>query len=200
MSDQLKTSGRLYTEDEMLQLSGIQHYVFCPRQWALIHIEQQWNDNSLTVEGTLLHEVDNATEILRRSAIKIARIPEIDSLRGIEGECAVEYFNAFPHLILIKDPQFSFKNRNRRPPTDPVNAMLSMGYSLLANDCASALEGVGLDPAVGFLHTLRPGRNSLALDLMEEMRAYIVDRLVISLVNTRQVSILIYRQCYLLAI
>ena len=144
---------------------------------------RDYPDNAASVQ------VNNATEMLRRSAIKVARIPEIDSLRGIEGESAVEYFNVFPHLILNKDPQFSFKNRNRRPPTDPINAMLSMGYSLLANDCVSALEGVGLDPAVGFLHTLRPGRNSLALDLMEEMRAYIVDRLVISLVNTRQVSI-----------
>ena len=134
-------------------------------------------------------QVDHATEMLRRAAIRVTRMPEIDSLRGIEGEGAVEYFNAFPHLFLNNDFRFTFKNRNRRPPTDPINAMLSMGYSLLANDCASALEGVGLDPAAGFLHTLRPGRNSLALDLMEEMRAYIVDRLVITLVNTRQISV-----------
>lgn len=134
-------------------------------------------------------QVKHSAEMLRRAAIKIAHIPEIDTIRGIEGEGAFEYFNAFPHLILNTDSKFTFRNRNRRPPTDPINAMLSMGYSLLANDCASALEGVGLDPAVGFLHTLRPGRNSLALDLMEEMRAYIVDRLVISLVNTKQICI-----------
>lgn len=133
--------------------------------------------------------VNHSAEMLRRSAIRTLNLPEIDTLRGIEGVGAAEYFNAFPHLILNADPKFTFRNRNRRPPTDPVNAMLSMGYSLLANDCASALEGVGLDPAVGFLHTLRPGRNSLALDLMEEMRAYIVDRLVISLINTRQVNV-----------
>lgn len=134
-------------------------------------------------------QVNHSAEMLRRSAIKVSHLPEVDTIRGIEGESAVEYFSAFPHLILNSDPKFNFQKRNRRPPTDPVNAMLSMGYSLLANDCASALEGVGLDPAVGFLHTLRPGRNSLALDLMEEMRAYIVDRLVISLINTRQISI-----------
>lgn len=143
---------------------------------------RDYPDNSASAQ------VDHSAEMLRRSAIKVSQIPEIDTLRGIEGEGAVEYFNVFPHLILNTDPKFTFKNRNKRPPTDPVNAMLSMGYSLLANDCASALEGVGLDPAVGFLHTLRPGRKSLALDLMEEMRAYIVDRLVISLINTRQIS------------
>ncbi|MDE7419481.1 MAG: type I-C CRISPR-associated endonuclease Cas1c [Muribaculaceae bacterium] len=134
------------------------------------------------------NQVEHSAEMLRRAALKVSQIPVIDTLRGIEGESAVEYFNAFPHLFLNQDPRFLFKNRNRRPPTDPINAMMSMGYSLLANDCASALEGVGLDPAVGFLHTLRPGRNSLALDLMEEMRAYIVDRLIISLVNTRQIN------------
>lgn len=133
--------------------------------------------------------VDRSAEMLRRAALKVAHVTEIDTLRGIEGEGAVEYFNAFPHLILNADSRFTFKNRNRRPPTDPINAMLSLGYSLLANDCASALEGVGLDSAVGFLHALRPGRNSLALDLMEEMRAYVVDRLVISLINTKQISI-----------
>ncbi len=135
------------------------------------------------------NQVEQCAESLRRLAIKATQNPEINSLRGIEGDGAATYFSVFPYLILNTKPIFAFNNRNRRPPTDPLNAMLSMGYSLLANDCASALEGVGLDPAVGFMHTLRPGRNSLALDLMEEMRAYIVDRLVISLVNTRQIGV-----------
>ncbi len=135
-----------------------------------------------------LTHVEQSAETLRRLALQTNLKPEADLLLGIEGEGAAAYFSAFPHLIVNPEPSFTFKNRNRRPPTDPINAMLSMGYALLANDCASALEGVGLDPAAGFMHTLRPGRNSLALDLMEEMRAYIVDRLVISLVNTRQIT------------
>lgn len=133
-------------------------------------------------------KVEDSAETLRRLAIRASSSSEINSLRGLEGDGAAVYFDAFPHLILNKEPQFTFNVRNRRPPTDPINAMLSLGYSLLANECTSALEGVGLDPAIGFMHTLRPGRPSLALDLMEEMRSYIVDRLVISLVNTRQVN------------
>ncbi len=134
-------------------------------------------------------QVEHCAEALRRLAIKTNQNLEINSLLGIEGEGAATYFSVFQNLILNPKPGFVFKNRNRRPPTDPINAMLSLGYALLANDCSSALEGVGLDPAVGFMHTLRPGRNSLALDLMEEMRAYMVDRLVISLVNTRQIRV-----------
>ena len=132
--------------------------------------------------------VEYAAQRLKWLSLSARAVDSLDSLRGIEGEAAAEYFNAFPCLILNNDSDFKFDTRNRRPPTDMVNAMLSMGYSLLANECAAALEGVGLDPAVGFLHTMRPGRNSLALDLMEEMRSYIVDRLVLSLINNRQFS------------
>ncbi|MDE6717176.1 MAG: type I-C CRISPR-associated endonuclease Cas1c [Muribaculaceae bacterium] len=135
-----------------------------------------------------IQKVEHAAEVLRRLAVTSTQISDPDSLRGIEGEGAASYFSVFNSLILNTDPCFTFRTRNRLPPTDPVNAMLSLGYTLLANECAAALEGVGLDPAVGFMHSLRPGRNSLALDLMEELRAYIVDRLVISLINTRQVD------------
>lgn len=112
----------------------------------------------------------------------------IDELRGIEGEAAASYFAAFPQLITCNDPAFTFTGRNRRPPTDPVNALLSFVYTLLVHDCRSALEGVGLDPCVGYLHTDRPGRPSLALDLMEEFRAFLADRLVLSLINRRQIQ------------
>ena len=112
----------------------------------------------------------------------------IDELRGIEGEAAASYFAAFPALLTAKDEAFAFTGRNRRPPTDPVNALLSFTYTLLVHDCRSALEGVGLDPCVGFLHTDRPGRPSLALDLMEEFRAFLADRLVLSLLNRRQIQ------------
>lgn len=133
-------------------------------------------------------DVDAAAEKLRYRCTLSDRSTDMDELRGIEGEAARIYFSVFQNLILNPDRNFAFDGRVRRPPTDMVNAMLSMGYSLLSNDCTAALEGVGLDPASGFMHSLRPGRNSLALDLMEEMRSYIVDRLVLSLINNRQVA------------
>lgn len=108
-------------------------------------------------------------------------------LRGLEGDAANAYFSVFSHLILQQKDSFPFVCRNRRPPKDAVNAMLSFVYTLLANDTAAALESVGLDPYVGFLHTLRPGRCSLALDVMEEFRAYMGDRLVLSLINKGQI-------------
>ena len=115
-------------------------------------------------------------------------VPSLDELRGIEGDSANEYFGCFDSLILAEKEHFYFRGRSRRPPTDRMNALLSLGYSLLAADMTSALETVGLDPCVGFLHRDRPGRPSLALDLMEELRAYLVDRFVLSLVNLRKVT------------
>ena len=104
------------------------------------------------------------------------------------GYCASFYFGIFNELILNQKEDFSFNGRNKRPPLDRINAMLSFGYSLLANDCAGTLEGAGLDSYVGFLHRDRPGRRSLALDLMEEMRAPLVDRFVLTMVNNRQIK------------
>jgi CRISPR-associated protein Cas1 len=109
-----------------------------------------------------------------------------DRLRGSEGEAATLYFAVFDHLIRSPDPGLRWTGRSRRPPLDPVNALLSFLYTLLTHDCRSACESVGLDPAVGFLHRDRPGRPSLALDLMEELRAPLADRLALSLVNRRQ--------------
>lgn len=111
-----------------------------------------------------------------------------EELRGHEGDAASIYFSVFAHLSRTTDPVFRFNGRNRRPPRDAVNCMLSFVYTLIANDCTAALESVGLDPYVGLFHTLRPGRTSLALDIMEELRAYLGDRLVLSLINRRQVS------------
>jgi len=111
-----------------------------------------------------------------------------DEVRGIEGMAAAEYFGVFNHLIVDQKEDFIFNDRNRRPPLDPVNALLSFVYTLLAHDVRSAIETVGLDPAVGFLHRDRPGRPGLALDLMEEFRPVIADRLVLSLINRRQVG------------
>ena len=112
----------------------------------------------------------------------------VDELRGIEGEAAQAYYEIFDNLILNEHSAFEFTCRSRRPPLDPVNALLSFFYTLLAHDCRSALETVGLDSAVGFLHRDRPGRPSLALDLMEELRPVLADRLALSLINRRQIS------------
>lgn len=118
---------------------------------------------------------------------------DLDRLRGNEGEAAALYFGCFPHALRVVDPAVCFRGRSRRPPMDPVNALLSFVYTLLVHDCRGALEGVGLDPAAGFLHRMRPGRPSLALDLMEELRANLADRLVLSMLNRRELGIADFR-------
>ena len=110
---------------------------------------------------------------------------DLDALRGLEGEASVRYFHVFDEMVLNQKADFLFDGRNRRPPTDNMNALLSFAYVLLSNDCASALESVGLDSYVGFMHRDRPGRTSLALDLMEEFRSVMVDRFVLTLINKR---------------
>ena len=138
-------------------------------------------------------KIDIAT--IRRASSSIYRLLEelalavdLDEIRGIEGMAASEYFAVFNQLIVDQKEDFVFNERNRRPPLDPVNALLSFIYTLLVHDVRSALETVGLDPTVGFLHRDRPGRPGLALDLMEEFRPVIADRLVLSLINRRQVA------------
>jgi CRISPR-associated protein Cas1 len=117
---------------------------------------------------------------------RLERQQPLDTVRGLEGESARYYFEVFDHLILVQKEEFFFKERNRRPPLDNVNSLLSFVYTLLTHDARSALESVGLDPAVGFLHRDRPGRPGLALDLVEEFRPVLADRFVLSLVNKRQ--------------
>ncbi|MEI6125851.1 MAG: type I-C CRISPR-associated endonuclease Cas1c [Pseudomonadota bacterium] len=112
----------------------------------------------------------------------------LDKVRGYEGDAARQYFSVFDHLIVAQKEDFFFHERSRRPPLDNVNGLLSFIYTLVMHDVRSALEAVGLDPAVGFLHRDRPGRPGLALDLMEEFRPFIADRLVLSLVNMKQVQ------------
>ena len=150
----------------------------------------RWVIERVTRDHALQVDVDN----LKRSSEKIQeilkRIPSaenVDYLRGLEGKAADYYFSVFGQLILQQKMDFSFQGRNRRPPLDNVNALLSFSYSLLEGMCYSALEMVGLDPYVGFMHTLRPGRKSLALDLMEELRSVYADRFVLSLINRREI-------------
>lgn len=118
----------------------------------------------------------------------IQQTKTLDELRGYEGECATLYFGVLSSLIISQQEDFVFVQRTKRPPLDPVNALLSFLYSILVNDVRSALETVGLDPQVGFLHQLRSGRPSLALDLMEEFRAYLGDRIMLNLINLKQVT------------
>lgn len=113
---------------------------------------------------------------------------DLDAVRGREGDISRVYFGVFDCLITAQKEDFFFRGRNRRPPMDNMNALLSFVYTLLAHDCISALEAIGLDPQVGFLHRDRPGRPSLALDLMEEFRPFFADRLALSLVNLKQVQ------------
>ncbi|TYT75111.1 type I-C CRISPR-associated endonuclease Cas1c [Desulfobotulus mexicanus] len=128
------------------------------------------------------------TEKLLSDRIRtLTSVEDCDTARGMEGDAARAYFSAFPDLIRKSDPAFAFSGRNRRPPKDAVNALLSLFYTLLVHDVRSALETVGLDSAVGFLHKDRPGRPSLALDMMEELRPVFCDRLTVSLINREQV-------------
>jgi CRISPR-associated protein Cas1 len=113
---------------------------------------------------------------------------DLEVLRGIEGESANTYFGVFDHLITAQKEDFKFCERNRRPPLDKVNCLLSFLYTIVMHDVRSALETVGLDPAVGFLHRDRPGRYGLALDMMEEFRPFLADRLTLSLINLCQVQ------------
>jgi CRISPR-associated protein Cas1 len=132
--------------------------------------------------------VSTTVERLGQVQRKVAATLSREQLRALEGEGAAYYFSAFDKVILVDSTEFEFRGRTRRPPTDRVNALLSFAYSLLALDLRSALEAVGLDPYVGFLHVERPGRPSLALDIAEEFRAAFADRLVLSLINRRQID------------
>lgn len=149
-------------------------------------IERTMRDNGMRVN---LECLSNASESLKKNLISIKCSETLEQLRGLEGETSVVYFSAMDHMILNNKEHFFFKSRNRRPPMDRLNALLSFVYALLANDCASALENVGLDSYVGFLHRDRPGRSSLALDLMEELRPCVADRFVLTIVNTRAISV-----------
>lgn len=148
-------------------------------------IERAVRDHSMRVDVQKLKDVSDS---LKKSIDMAVTCEEHEMLRGIEGEAAKLYFSVFNDLILQQKEYFSFNGRNKRPPLDNVNALLSFAYTLLTNNIVSALETVGLDPYVGFMHTDRPGRVSLALDLLEEFRSVFADRFVISLINKKMIS------------
>ncbi|MDO5688660.1 MAG: type I-C CRISPR-associated endonuclease Cas1c [Tissierellia bacterium] len=134
------------------------------------------------------HLIFKAIENLKCDLENINTTNNLDSLRGIEGDSTRTYFSVFDQMILRQKNDFYFTTRSRRPPLDRVNAMLSFGYSILTNEIQSALETVGIDSYVGFFHRDRPGRASMALDLIEELRGYIVDRFVITMINLRSIN------------
>lgn len=147
-------------------------------------IERATRDHAMRLDVNKLKDV---TKSLVNSLKLLQESQNLEQLRGYEGEAASQYFSVFDDLILQQKESFHFHFRNKRPPLDNVNAMLSFVYTLLAHDIAAALETVGLDPYVGFLHRDRPGRVSLALDMMEELRSVCADRFVISLINKKEV-------------
>lgn len=146
---------------------------------------------AIDIRGRITAVTDRMAQILR--FVELADT-SLERLRGAEGEAANLYFQVFGHPIRVEEPQMQWRGRSRRPPLDPANALLSFLYSLLTHDCRSAAEAIGLDPAVGFLHRDRPGRPSLALDLMEEFRPVLADRLALSLINRRQLQVSDFEQ------
>ncbi|GHV07255.1 CRISPR-associated endonuclease Cas1 [Campylobacterota bacterium] len=140
-------------------------------------------DHSEKIDAAAVQE---AADRLKYALNSLSETQTIDEIRGLEGEAANAYFGAFDHLIVSQKSDFAFTIRSRRPPLDAVNALLSFLYTILSHDIRSALESVGLDPQVGFLHRFRSGRHSLALDMMEEFRAVLADRLALSLINRSQ--------------
>ena len=148
-------------------------------------IQRAVRDHAISVD---VQRISGAAVSLKDCMNEIGNCQSIEMLMGVEGSAAKIYFSVFDQLILQQKDEFFFKERSRRPPMDNVNALLSFLYTLLTNEVASALETVGLDPYVGFLHQDRPGRVSLALDMMEELRPVFVDRLVLSMINRMQIN------------
>ena len=151
-------------------------------RWVL---ERVVRDHGMQVNS---EKIKRVSEQMKQSLELVRDSKSKDNLRGIEGEAAKLYFSVFDEMILQQKKDFVFEKRNRRPPLDNVNAMLSFVYTLLTNMVASALETVGLDPYIGYLHTERPGRMSLALDLVEELRAVFADRFVLTLINRKMIG------------
>ena len=173
------------SENKEKSIAIARNFIFGKVYNARWILERAARDYSLRLDAEKLKE---KSTVLYHSLQKIRECSAASKLLGLEGEAASVYFSAFDELILQQKEEFSFRERSKRPPLDKVNAMLSFAYSLLAGMCGSALEAVGLDPYVGFYHTDRPGRISLALDMMEELRGVMADRFVITMINKRIVK------------
>ncbi len=173
------------SEDPELRLQYAKNFIkgkIYNTRWS---IERTMRDYALRLS---MEPLERASQFLKATLQNIQSCTTPEQLLGMEGEAASVYFRIFDDMILQQKEEFYFHGRNKRPPMDNVNAMLSFVYTLLAHDVSSALEAVGLDSYVGFFHRDRPGRNSLALDLMEELRSVYADRFVLSLINKQQIK------------
>ena len=172
-------------EDENQSCLVARNMIFGKLYNARWRIERTMRDHALRVDA---EKLSAASASLQGLLPDVQNSTDLDNLRGIEGAGSAVYFSVMDEMILQGKDTFCFSERSRRPPLDPFNAVLSFVYTLLAHDCAAALEGVGLDSYVGFLHRWRPGRSSLALDLMEEMRPCLADTFVLTLINNRMLK------------
>lgn len=173
------------SDDVRQSMRYARHFIMGKVYNARWVVERATRDYSMRLDTGRLKQV---SEALANAVQNIRGCDDMETLLGLEGEAASIYFSIFDDLILQQKKDFFFRGRNKRPPLDRINAMLSFVYTLLAHDCAAALEANGLDAYVGFLHRDRPGRISLALDLMEELRCIYADRFVLSLINKRQIK------------
>jgi len=174
-----------WSDDPEKTLQMAQRFTYAKIANAKTSIQRTLRDYPARVDTEQLQSI---VEHLDRHLREIRRTGDINELRGAEGIAARQYFSAISEQVLIHKDSFSFEKRVKRPPTDRVNALLSFLYTLLSNDVTHALESVGLDAQVGFLHRDRSGRNSLALDMMEEFRVYLADRTALTLINRQQLS------------
>ena len=172
-------------DDEKLSCAAAGSMVFGKIYNCRSVIERTKRDHGMRVDTAKL---TNASDTLKSMLATVNNEESLENLRGLEGIAAVAYFSVFDEMIIGDKEHFFYHSRSRRPPLDRVNAMMSFAYSLLAHDCANALQSAGLDPYVGFMHRDRPGRMSLALDLMEELRPCIADRYVLTLINNRMIK------------
>ena len=179
-----KTQYRL-SDNELKSAQIARNFIFAKvanQKWIL---ERMTRDYPMRIDVPAFKKISSE---LSAHLKEILQTEDLDRLRGLEGQAANIYFKCFDQMILQQKEHFFFKTRNRRPPTDNVNALLSLSYTLLASDVSAALENVGLDAYVGFLHRDRPGRASLALDMMEELRGVVADRFVLKIINKKIVN------------
>ncbi len=174
-----------YSEDKQKSLEISKSFISGKFYNSREIIKRAMREHPLQVD---MDKLNNASNYIKEATDKIYEIENLDSLRGLEGSVAKAYFGVFDEFILNNKSDFYFHGRSRRPPLDNVNALMSFLYSLLINDYENALEGVGLDSYIGFMHKDRGGRKSLALDLVEELRSVMVDRVVVSLINKKMVK------------
>lgn len=174
-----------YTENQDISLKISKNIIAAKLHNSRLVIDRTIRDHSLIIDTDKFRQ---KSDFIEKSKESINNITNIDSLRGVEGEAASVYFSLFDDMILQQKDDFYFKRRNKKPPLDNVNALLSLTYTLTTQMYVNALECVGLDPYVGFMHTDRPGRPSLALDLVEELRSVLCDRFVLSIINRKIIN------------